>query len=547
MSENLEAAEIDSLKMSFEPQTIEHLGVKMYSHIPPALAELIANAYDACANSVHVKLYDEGDKRIVVEDDGTGMSFHEINEYFLRIGRNRRKEHQESACDRQPTGKKGLGKLALFGIGDLITISTIKDEEKVTFILDWNDIINCSDKTYEPHFNIEKAKGSLSGTTIILESLKKKSGFPIDEYVVSISKLFNFKAHDFSVTMSKNDGEEILIDSKKKYEDITPEFQWTFDEASKLIDSEFAYKDQISGLLMTTEKPLKPGLRGITLYANGRLVNSAEFFGRAESSHFFSYLTGWLDVNFIDNIDEDVISTDRQSINWEHELTSGLRVFLFTLLRALENNWRELRKTKRRETIKIKTSVDIPTWMSNVPTDVRNKLEAIINNIDDSELTQNQQNESIESLHLLIPDYPYFHWRHLDPEIQDAARADYERKDYYRAFIEAAKRFITETRNKSNSTNQSDVGMMGAVYGNGASLVVTHGFVKPDGNNFHVDTIKSIEEGQKFLAMGIVAGARNPVSHEEIIDLRESGLFTEKDCLDALSILSHLFRRLKNC
>ena len=37
------------LIMSFDPHTIEHLGVKMYSVLPNAIAELIANAYDADA------------------------------------------------------------------------------------------------------------------------------------------------------------------------------------------------------------------------------------------------------------------------------------------------------------------------------------------------------------------------------------------------------------------------------------------------------------------------------------------------------------------
>ncbi|WP_232816101.1 ATP-binding protein [Chryseobacterium capnotolerans] len=57
------------------------------------------------------------------------MSFDEVNNYFLRIGRNRREENQESQCGRIPTGKKGLGKLALFGIGDKITISTSKEKK----------------------------------------------------------------------------------------------------------------------------------------------------------------------------------------------------------------------------------------------------------------------------------------------------------------------------------------------------------------------------------------------------------------------------------
>jgi len=62
--------------------------------------------------------------------------------------------------------------------------------------------------------------------------------------------------------------------------------------------------------------------------------------------------------------------------------------------------------------------------------------------------------------------------------------------------------------------------------------------------DFQDTTKTNIEDGQKLLSMGIVAGCRNPVSHEEICDLLESNLFTEKDCLDALSILSHIFRRL---
>ena len=102
------------LKMSFDPNTIEHLGVKMYSRIPSAIAELIANAYDAGARRVDILLYDTGEeKSIVVQDDGYGMTFDEINSNFLRIGRNRREEGAtKTLCGtRKATGKKGLGKL----------------------------------------------------------------------------------------------------------------------------------------------------------------------------------------------------------------------------------------------------------------------------------------------------------------------------------------------------------------------------------------------------------------------------------------------------
>lgn len=94
------------LKMSFQPTVIEHLGVKMYSHTVPAIAELVANAYDAGATVAEVLLYDKPEHKIVIKDDGTGMSFDEINDFYLRIGRNRRRENQPSCLNRKPTGKK---------------------------------------------------------------------------------------------------------------------------------------------------------------------------------------------------------------------------------------------------------------------------------------------------------------------------------------------------------------------------------------------------------------------------------------------------------
>lgn len=52
------------------------------SQLPYALAELVANAYDADATNVTVMLYDSvpNDKRIIIEDNGDGMSYEEVKE-----------------------------------------------------------------------------------------------------------------------------------------------------------------------------------------------------------------------------------------------------------------------------------------------------------------------------------------------------------------------------------------------------------------------------------------------------------------------------------
>lgn len=82
----------EELQLKFDPRTIEHLGIKMYSQLPYALAELVANAYDAGASKAEIKLYDSvsTDKKIVISDDGDGMSYDEVRDNFLVIGRKRR-------------------------------------------------------------------------------------------------------------------------------------------------------------------------------------------------------------------------------------------------------------------------------------------------------------------------------------------------------------------------------------------------------------------------------------------------------------------------
>ena len=94
----------------------------------------------------------------------------------------------------------------------------------------------------------------------------------------------------------------------------------------------------MKGRIITTEKPLRPGIRGITLFANGRMVNQPEFFGISESSHFFSYTTGWIDVDYIDNLEKDVISTNRQSIDWENDETRDLKLFLQEVVKSIHYN-----------------------------------------------------------------------------------------------------------------------------------------------------------------------------------------------------------------
>ena len=132
------AEDTKSFVMSFDPKTIQHLGIRMYSTLPPVIAELIANSYDADAETVLITLLDsDGKKEIIVEDNGIGMTFTELNEKFLRIGRNRRDEEgiQKTSKGRKIIGKKGIGKLSFFGVAQEVEINTKKNGKQNSFVM----------------------------------------------------------------------------------------------------------------------------------------------------------------------------------------------------------------------------------------------------------------------------------------------------------------------------------------------------------------------------------------------------------------------------
>ena len=536
---------MEELKMSFDPNTIQHLGIKMYSSLPTAIAELVANAYDACSPEVHIKLYDNDEKKIIVEDTGVGMTFEEINTYFLRIGRNRREEEgKETTCGRIATGKKGLGKLAFFGIGDTIEITTTKKGvgKKIIFTLDWNDLIGTSSgEDYKPKYEDENCGTDEHGTSITLLNLKRKTKFSAVSLANSLAKLFNFPDEHFKVIIYLNEEKIIEVNNKSKYADIELEFEWKFPDFSNGMTSKYKNKSEIKGKIITTEKPLKPGMRGITLFANGRMINLPDFFGSSQSSHFFSYVTGWLDVDFVDNWDEDVISTNRQSINWENEKTAELKEFLRNCLAQIQNEWREKRKEKRTNEINKKAQINLEDWYEKLPSEVKGKVKTVITPvIEESELSEIKQSEVIRTIHDLIPEYPYYHWRHLHSEIKKIAKDDYINEKYFDAAEKASRLYIQKTKDKAGVDSGKDSSDMETIYnpGNGILMVT----------KCNDTTEKNIQNGQQMLSKGIVVGCRNPLTHnpEYQKKLVETGLFMEKDCLDMLSLISHLFSRLDN-
>ncbi len=537
-------------EMRFDPQTIKHLGLRMYSTLAPALAEIISNSYDADATNVTVTLIEENGnpKEIRIEDDGIGLSHDEISNKFLIIGRNRRDDEGDTPSGkykRFPTGKKGLGKLALFGLAKTVTVLTRQAGKLNEFVLDWDDLM-AAKGSYRPRATIINTNTEDSdGTVIRMTGLKRKTPFDFMGLADSLSRIFIFD-ETFNLLLESPSGDRISIDNKRKYSLLTKEFEWNL-ASPLLVPAESGYAGKIIGQLLTSEKPIVPssGLRGVTLFSRGKLVNAPEFFSTSTSSHFYQYLTGWISVDFIDLLDEDVISTNRQSIDWEHPEMEKLRNFLSGIVSQINADWRKKRKEKKDKDLKEKTGIDKDTWIGTLSDDVKANTTLIIEALGGEDALE-KFTPVIKALHELVPEYPFLHWRHLHPVIQEQSRQYYIDENYYTAFLEAAKKYVNSVKRKSESTVTPDHSLMGSVFSEKGILDIIGNYKKPDGSEFPEGTKKDIQTGQQQLSQGIIAGGRNPLSHEEVNELKVSDLFSEKDCLDLLSLLSHLFKRLDN-
>lgn len=528
---------MDPFVMTFDPRTIEHLGVKMYSTLPPALAELISNSYDADASKVTLIFHEQNSvpESIQIIDNGEGMLASDIQDKFLVIGRNRRKEDGDDLSTkyhRLPTGKKGLGKLALFGLAKTITITTRREGKESQFELDWDSLIQSS-SVYNPRtMFVDRPSEKPDGTVIRLSKLKRVSPFNIEGLANSLSKIF-IVDDDFNITLESTDGERLVVNNSRRYSLLEKQFEW---DVTSLIPSESTYEGQISGVLYTGETPIKPssGLRGITLFSRGKLVNAPEYFSNSASSHFFQYLTGWLSVDFIDLLDEDVISTNRQAINWEHEEMAELRKFLSGVVSQVSKDWRAKRKDLKKDELEKITGIDTEKWLSTLPDDVRAQTNQIVETLGGEDALE-KFTPVIKALYNIIPEYPQLHWRHLHGELKDRIEEYYKNQQYGEAADQGTKIYCEFIRKLTGLTDDG-TDLTSKAFGSNARIKVA---------DTSTDSGENIQKGQEALSRGLIIGFRNPLSHSPI-DSVVPNTFSDLDCLNVLSLISYLLTRIDN-
>lgn len=380
---------------------LEHLGINLYSNVPSVLSEIVANAWDADAETVRVD-WDRAHGRIVIADDGSGMTADEVNERFLKVG-HRRRDVQPGPTprfERRPMGRKGIGKLSLFSIAGTVQIETAKDGERSVFRMRLEDIRKKvrdagGTGTYQPMELPVETIDFEHGTRITLTELRHRQTIATSRAVRKrVARRFSIlgEAYRFTVLI---DGQAVVPADRDYYDKL--QYLWTYGDQSEVVSlaTKAEHVDArnvpqaiaelgLTGWLGTVKesKQLKDedgdNLNRIAVFVRGKMAQEDMLADFSERGVYASYLIGELRADGLDlydgpgtEVDDDAATSSRQKLVEDDERYQTLKDFLGGELKHLQGRWSELRAEAGAQ-----KALEIPAvaeWMAGLKPAVRTR------------------------------------------------------------------------------------------------------------------------------------------------------------------------------
>ena len=403
------------LYASFSGSIIEHLGIQMYQSPVAAIAETIANAWDADADRVAVTIPVtlSPESEIVISDDGSGMTFEECQKRFLLIGYKRRgnRNTQTTPKGRKVLGRKGIGKFAGFGIAQVIQIETVSREngEKTIFAMDVDkltsgDYVNHGQEEVEviEYHLPDPSNAENHGTKVVLKNLILRQSLNPESFARSMARRFAIHetAVNFQVSINgkamptSEDLDLIQFTFPQDYEEKeTPSGMqlkggWGLETVGRqqIRWRVHFFKDTIS----------EEELRGISVFAGIKLAQAPFFFnltGGLSGQHGQQYMTGQVLADFVDEQNKDIIAPERQRINWENPATVELLQWGQERTKSLLGIWHNRRGEVRRRQLEERLGLFAQKLNRLTPRERRTVTQAISRIGSISTLTDNQFQE----------------------------------------------------------------------------------------------------------------------------------------------------------
>lgn len=356
--------------------TVDKLGVKLYDKVSAVVAELVANSYDADAEKVTIRLplstrlaYKDEKGRTVdrgytieVEDDGHGMTPDEAIDFYLQVGRDRRQHEEQGARSRHKKrpvmGRKGIGKLAPFGICRIIEVISAGGDETpqgylvAHFSMDYDEILSDTDervKLKAGEFDMTYRKES--GTLIRLKAFSRKVVPDADVFHRQLAARFSFGDPKFDMWIEDNRRPESHCE---KVEPLSiPVVEETrIDLSTRPVTTDDGQELPVTGWLAMAKDPYKhEEMAGVRIYTREKLAATTRDFeqpaGFTGEFTIRSYLVGEVVAEWLDLDDgEDLVRSDRQGILWDSDYGRALRKWGANLIKEIGAKSRAPRREK---------------------------------------------------------------------------------------------------------------------------------------------------------------------------------------------------------
>lgn len=338
----------DSTSFKTITRLLDNIGLAMYSSVPRAIAELVANSHDADSEIVKITMPEKFEltSEIVVEDNGIGMTRKQIDDEYMVLGFDRRKERKRTPKGRLPIGNKGIGKLAGLGIAEVMSVETVHDGVKCSFSIDKTDLDEANRPISEIPIPVAATRTTEhNGTKVRLNRLLPRAK------LVSADDLLTFLTVQFG---------------------LKPDFQISVNgvlqSAKSLPGEQYSFKDtipncgEVTGYFVVVEKASQVKTPGFIIRVRGRAVLGPTVFrvfttGRRQAVFTTGRILGEINADFLDpevpqeKYDEFIITTPRDNLNESDPKFQMLRDWTENKIREIVKSIEEQTAKERRKRV----------------------------------------------------------------------------------------------------------------------------------------------------------------------------------------------------
>lgn len=280
-----------------------------------AIWEYVSNGLeyiDDRTNPVVKVILENNPRRIVIEDNGRGMNWKGLNNFFIMHG-----ENIDRAKGKPGRGFFGTGKSAAFGIAGTLRITTIQKHKRSTVELKRKDVEALKSEDPIPVSIIEKEipTSQINGTRIEIE----------DIYLKSLDQAAIIKYIERHLAKWRKNA-TVLVNSHE-CEFIEPPIA-----DIKIFYPEGEFKNKIGNvklIIKVAKATLEEDMRGVSIFSNG-IWHETTMAGH-EGREMSLYIFGEIDVPLLDNNNSPFPSYDlsrNMRLNPSNETVQALYAFL---------------------------------------------------------------------------------------------------------------------------------------------------------------------------------------------------------------------------